>query len=319
MVDRGLLEMSTNFSNENSRILWHAEHDRTSLLPEHYVPGEYDVICSRGADSYNHVGNQGFRKCVESHLKEYSKATTKLEKSLIVSNIIDTIQSRGGIFVRQDVTTERWYVVGDKMAREKAGQAIRATLRKQHKTSKHYNAVDDEPDSYRKSFGCERVEQPARLRGNLREETVPLKITPTSSGDARPDASTSTLPLRRASTEPSPSGLLPIPTQFNHNRGAGPQNTEVATLAPPPLRRNSSEWTSFLNRMPGLFDYDPYAAPEGGIIRQFSDFTDLSSVHLRNEHFRKYNAASASNGSRGERLQGVPHQDATESEYIEDL
>jgi hypothetical protein len=63
-------------------------------------------------------------------------ASSKLEKSLIVSSIIDTIREGGGSFVRQDTRSKTWVEVGDRLAREKAGQAIRASLRKKPSSPK---------------------------------------------------------------------------------------------------------------------------------------------------------------------------------------
>lgn len=92
-----------------------------------HEPGPTDVICARGKRALNHEGNRRFRQLVEDRMEDYSQASTKLEKSLLVSQIIDCVrqtQPPGG-FLREscDYNKEQcWYEVGDAVAREKVGQ-----------------------------------------------------------------------------------------------------------------------------------------------------------------------------------------------------
>ena len=85
-------------------------------------PGEYDVICARGKRALGHLGNRRFRSMIEDNLEKYSRANSKLEKSLIVSEIVDAVRasSPGGGFIREKGGI--WYEVGDHIAREKCGQ-----------------------------------------------------------------------------------------------------------------------------------------------------------------------------------------------------
>ncbi|CAB9519758.1 Nitrilase family, member 2 [Seminavis robusta] len=95
-------------------------------LPFFVAPGKYDVICARGSTAANHVGNLRFREIIRQSLPQYNAAKTKLEKSLIVTSIVDSVRdySPDGGFVKQDSNGE-WYDVGDALAREKIGQSIR--------------------------------------------------------------------------------------------------------------------------------------------------------------------------------------------------
>lgn len=85
-------------------------------------PGPFDVICARGKKALNHSGNRRFRAMIKANLQKYSMATSKLEKSLIVSGIVDSVReaSPGGGFIKQE--NGKWYEVGDHIAREKCGQ-----------------------------------------------------------------------------------------------------------------------------------------------------------------------------------------------------
>lgn len=133
-------------------------------LPENFEPSETDVICQRGEcksivntvevfpskqnlmcflmlsssllllgkESFEHSGNKRFRTIVEKNLEQYLQATSRREKSRIVSKIFDSIRygakrpSEG--FIRKDLLTRRWYLVDDKEARDKVGQGTHHLL-----------------------------------------------------------------------------------------------------------------------------------------------------------------------------------------------
>lgn len=96
--------------------------DESRPLPVDFTPGPLSVIIARGKQAYNHTGNRRFRVILEMKLKSYAKAKSKLEKSLIVSNVIDTIREASpvGSFVKQE--RGQWYEVSDSIARERVGQ-----------------------------------------------------------------------------------------------------------------------------------------------------------------------------------------------------
>ena len=111
--------------------------DDKTLLPPSFVPGPYDVICKRGKSAKNHEGNQRYRTLIESALGQYSKADSKMKKSVIVSEIVEFVRSKSpnGGFVKQDEETGEWYEVGTYLAREKTSQAFRDSLHLQYKSS----------------------------------------------------------------------------------------------------------------------------------------------------------------------------------------
>jgi len=121
---RNLHHLAENYrpsSNSNLMATQQAAGMRP-LGPEFLGPGENDVICARGKRALNHSGNRKFRGMIEANLHKYSLATTKLEKSLIVSSIVQNVResSPDGGFVKQEEGI--WYEVGDHIAREKCGQ-----------------------------------------------------------------------------------------------------------------------------------------------------------------------------------------------------
>jgi len=103
-------------------------------LPIDFKPNDFDVICGKGKKCYNHIGNQNFRKIIGNHLSSYLIVESKLEKSIIVSKIINFVRTQGG-FVKFDKKTKLWHEVGDSYARERVGQTIRDALHHQYRSS----------------------------------------------------------------------------------------------------------------------------------------------------------------------------------------
>ena len=91
-------------------------------LEEGFEPGPHDVICGRGRAPKQHEGNLRYKRIIEANLPRYQQATCKLDKTMIVSWIVDAVRraSPYGGFVRKE--GDRWYEVGDHIAREKTGQ-----------------------------------------------------------------------------------------------------------------------------------------------------------------------------------------------------
>lgn len=99
-----------------------------------FAPGPYDVICGRGKFQ-EHLGNQVFEKEIETSFESYANATTKTEKSCVVTYIINRTRERTptGGFVKQYFGD--WYEIGNHLAREKIGQRLREQLHTRYKSS----------------------------------------------------------------------------------------------------------------------------------------------------------------------------------------
>lgn len=91
-------------------------------LPHGFVTGPKHVICSRGRDAMEHPGNKRFRVLIDIHLAAYKSAPTKIEKTVVVSTIFESIQeaSPHGGFVRK--IGGKWQRAKPSFAREKIGQ-----------------------------------------------------------------------------------------------------------------------------------------------------------------------------------------------------
>lgn len=69
-------------------------------------------------------------------LDEYSRAKSKLDKSGVLSTVVAQIRAKSpnGGFVKQD-ENDRWFEVGDFLAKEKTSQAFRDALHERYKSS----------------------------------------------------------------------------------------------------------------------------------------------------------------------------------------
>jgi hypothetical protein len=111
------------------------ETNHMTPLDQSYKPGMYDVVCGRGKGSYNRPGNKRFRSLVATYIPQYVKARSKLDKSIVLNNIIDKVRSftnpdtgSPAQFVKYTKSLNTWVLIGDEHAREKVGHAIREAI-----------------------------------------------------------------------------------------------------------------------------------------------------------------------------------------------
>jgi hypothetical protein len=98
-----------------------------------FQPSDYSVLCCRGKDSVNHVGNRRFRILASMYVEKYSQADSKAAKSVIVSEIITAIRKSGGNFCK--FKRGAWFEVGVHYAREKVSALLRDLLHTQYRSS----------------------------------------------------------------------------------------------------------------------------------------------------------------------------------------
>jgi hypothetical protein len=96
---------------------------KRSQLGADFTPSRFSVICGRGKDSYDHVGNHHFRELASMFVARYSRASSKADKSEIVSDMVGIIHQADGIFCKFEKGA--WFKVEDHYAREKAGALLR--------------------------------------------------------------------------------------------------------------------------------------------------------------------------------------------------
>jgi hypothetical protein len=106
---------------------------KRSQLGADFTPSRFSVICGRGKDSYDHVGNHHFRELASMFVARYSRASSKADKSEIVSDMVGIIHQADGIFCKFEKGA--WFKVEDHYAREKAGALLRDMVQTQQPSS----------------------------------------------------------------------------------------------------------------------------------------------------------------------------------------
>jgi hypothetical protein len=105
-----------------------------SQLGIDFEPSDYSVICGRGKENFNHIGNRRFRILTSMSMERYSRTdNNKATKSAIVSEIVAIVRQAGGNFCKYK--TGEWYEVGDYYAREKVSSLLRDLLHTQYRSS----------------------------------------------------------------------------------------------------------------------------------------------------------------------------------------
>jgi hypothetical protein len=107
----------------------------TIYLPAAFAPGPTDVVCARGKSYWDHEGNQKYRCLIAKATQKYKSTSNKLEKTLIVSEIVESVKYRHGKFVKKERKGGPWVIVDEVFAREKVGQSLRDGLHDKYRSS----------------------------------------------------------------------------------------------------------------------------------------------------------------------------------------
>lgn len=104
-------------------------HEHEVELGTRYRLQPQDVVCGNRntRESSVHPGNARFKVLIDIRLDRYRSSPSRVEKSLVVKEIVDAVRESGGNFVRCDSGV--WVDIGNIKAREKAGASIRAALK----------------------------------------------------------------------------------------------------------------------------------------------------------------------------------------------
>ena len=111
-------------------------NSKKNRMPPNYVPSKNAVICGRGKICTTNPGNRKLRALIKENLAAYGKATNKVDKTEIVSSIMDNIRKdcdNDPAFVKKEEGT--WWEVDDAFAREKIGCIFRDSLFTKYRSS----------------------------------------------------------------------------------------------------------------------------------------------------------------------------------------
>ncbi|KAL3934697.1 MAG: hypothetical protein SGBAC_009643 [Bacillariaceae sp.] len=107
------------------------------MLPPDFEPSAYSVICGRRRKAIESIGNRRLNVIASIFAKRYADAKKKEDKSVIVSEILNTIRSASPdsqhAFVRYE--NGQWFRVQNLHAREKIGSVLRDTLSSKYRSS----------------------------------------------------------------------------------------------------------------------------------------------------------------------------------------
>jgi len=109
-------------------------------LPPDYVPSPLDICSGRGKKNWNLEGNVVFRSFIQTKVGDYIAAQTKMEKTQVVVQILQTLRNQGFQFLKQN-KDKRYYDIGDKEARDKVGHSLRdqvTALKQKEKSSREH-------------------------------------------------------------------------------------------------------------------------------------------------------------------------------------
>ncbi|CAB9502989.1 Nitrilase family, member 2 [Seminavis robusta] len=131
MVDRGMFVPAGQWPQNESIAMSESEDQ---LLPRSFHPDSWTVVCGRGRECYDHTGNRRLRVLVDAYVDRYVAAINKMQKSLIVSSIVDSVHEASSSegFVKRDPATNYWVTVSEDTAREKVGQLLRDAIAKKY-------------------------------------------------------------------------------------------------------------------------------------------------------------------------------------------
>lgn len=86
-------------------------------------------MCARGAQFFQNPGNIVFRDIVSRYLPSYEAASSKMQKSAIVQDIIREVRCSSSDttshFLRMDASVDLWFALTPAAVRQKVGQTLR--------------------------------------------------------------------------------------------------------------------------------------------------------------------------------------------------
>ena len=109
-------------------------------LPSDFVPGPNHVVCARGKGYWNHSGNVRYRAIIAAASQRYARTTNKVDKSVIVTEIIHAIETNNNGsdgscgFVKKE-GKNRFVLCDEHFMREKITQSLRDDLKDMYKSS----------------------------------------------------------------------------------------------------------------------------------------------------------------------------------------
>lgn len=226
------------------------------------------IFITTGKDSFEHTGNQRFRKCIDQHLSIYMGATTRQEKSSIVTKIYDEVRAKaskpGGGFVKKvsralsaaillqlyvlavhesflslfpqlfkDLLTRMWFQVSEKEARDKVGQALRDAIKivrgpKRRKAAASITTVATDGPRTAKKLRTASLDRPQHLKQAHQLDSLKMALGGAAAAAA---ANNNTRSLLENQINSGALGPFPISSAAGLRGWGGEDNTHDARSA----------------------------------------------------------------------------------------
>ena len=222
-------------------------------MPADFSPTAKDVVCGlRGKQALRHVGNRRFRATIAANSVKYSQAPTKLDKSLVVISVVDSIRGGGGSFVRKNGKNGGWVDIGDQLTREKVGHALRD----------HINSCNNNNNSSMVSSTTSDNKSAARKAKSIRSKSN-MNKTPSLRALLDSTRCTSTTPPPSMSFQQQQSSFCPSPTTVTAT-ATTPELSGLWSLALPEANTEPTTTATSLSLATQVFDeessssFDPF-------------------------------------------------------------
>ncbi|GAX26416.1 hypothetical protein FisN_37Hh034 [Fistulifera solaris] len=102
-------------------------------------PNNNDVVCSRGRRFHDLPGCVRFRKIVNDYIPSYVSASSRVDKSSVIAQIIDEVLNHddGPVrFLKYQASTKSWNVMGKEQIRDKVGHALREVIEEMNRNER---------------------------------------------------------------------------------------------------------------------------------------------------------------------------------------
>jgi hypothetical protein len=100
-----------------------------------FEPTVSDILCGRGRGTFMHGGNTLYMSLLRKNVHRYASSTKRIQKTIVITSIISTLQNEGFRFIRKEVMSQRWYQLSQTAAYDRTAHAIRDLIRKKKKKS----------------------------------------------------------------------------------------------------------------------------------------------------------------------------------------
>ena len=172
---------SSQSSNSRGSVPKCIDKSKT-LLPVDFEPTGYTIICGNKRQYFNSVGNRRLRVLVKNFIPQYNQANGKLEKSFIVTKVMNIIREACPVGAFVAMEKGRWWQVSERTSREKVGSYFRDCLAGKYKSSaqnkiarrktkreekKQIEAVEDLPESVASLYAQTQLIQKQQLQMQL--------------------------------------------------------------------------------------------------------------------------------------------------------